>query len=640
MGRGPRLRGLHERLRLALAEYIKFQYTEGVFQMVAHVRALPRTEARLTLVGLGCAALAVIATPIFATLGPRLAGLAFADAFERTQFVPGAAFVLCVALFSLAWGYILSGAAAGPGLLWILTGLFYLFLIGTTGFAIPRDSPWANLHLVAFSLPVLVAALTPGGRTWGKAVLAVLAAGIAMRSTPVPDLVGAPWRLLWVPAGAVMVGIHFLIARRPWSSAVRRTALAVTVTGLYLLAAAALSSPTAVAERFHYSLTLAFSAIELLWFVLGASFVAGAIGLGLFARRMVEVIAADPVPLWGLLAGWIAALLWLKPFEGPPGSLSIAVMLGAALAVLAVRWRRTGMTRAWLAGWFVTSIAVLLIMRANASLDIRDVLTREAGAMSVAAFSYAMIWEVAGRIRKIPLTAPGFAQPSLLLLYLGVLLLVGASTLFGLAANLPEFQKSVILSEYLGAVSLWIPIGLLTLVRGWPAFPANARGRLITAFLIGVGLAVPGFLLRAGTAPGVATAVNVFAIVVVSMLLVCIWPQVRSPLPAAAVGLAAALGFAVSIHRRVLISLLSMMLTMIAGFTRDAPLYQAARRMLVQAFPGTSDELVLLVPWHQADQLIYYGVAPALALGAAVVAAFIATAVVRRRRHADTITCG
>lgn len=59
--------------------------------------------------------------------------------------------------------------------------------------------------------------------------------------------------------------------------------------------------------------------------------------------------------------------------------------------------------------------------------------------------------------------------------------------------------------------------------------------------------------------------------------------------------------------------MLSVLLTVVAGFTRDAPLQHAARRMLVQAFPATVDELALLVVWRSSDQLVYYGVVPLLA---------------------------
>jgi hypothetical protein len=144
-----------------LAEYIAFQYAEGILKMPAYLRALPRQEACLAWIGLGSAILTVIATPVFTGPGAGLGGLAFMDVAEQARRVPGAAFFLAAGLFVVAWGYILNGAAAGPGVLWIASGLFYIFLINTVGFAIPRTSPWANLHAAAICLPVLVAAHAP-----------------------------------------------------------------------------------------------------------------------------------------------------------------------------------------------------------------------------------------------------------------------------------------------------------------------------------------------------------------------------------------------------------------------------------------------------------------------------------------------
>jgi hypothetical protein len=156
----------------------------------------------------------------------------------------------------------------------------------------------------------------------------------------------------------------------------------------------------------------------------------------------------------------------------------------------------------------------------------------------------------------------------------------------------------------------------------------------VAAFAIGAGVAIPGFLLRAGSGPGVADAINVLAVAAVAATLPWLWTRIEGYVPAAAVGAATALGFAVSIHRRVLVSLLSMFLTMIAGFTRDVPLYQAARRMLVQAFPGGPEELIHLVLWQRNDQFLYYGVAPVVAAGAAAAAAAVRRKVGARRDRA------
>jgi hypothetical protein len=278
------------------------------------------------------------------------------------------------------------------------------------------------------------------------------------------------------------------------------------------------------------------------------------------------------------------------------------------------------MTREWLAGWFVASIAGLIILRTHASLAGTDVqiVGREAGVRSVIAFVYAITWEVAGRIRKVPLAARGFAQPAPLLLYLGLVLLVGAASLLGLTAGLPEFQKELAAFEYLGAASLWIPIGLLTVLRGWQAFPREALAAVVPAFIAGNVLGVPGFLLRAGIGQGLADALNVVAVVALAGAAARWWRALRTPLASAAVGAAAALGLAVGMHRRILVGPLSTLLTMIAGFTKDKPLRAAADHMFWQAFPGNP---ALLVPWGAVDQFVYYVIATVLALGVAALVA-------------------
>jgi len=611
------------RVRQFLIEYVRFYYTGGVLQLLAHLRTLPRPESRFVTFGLLFAALTIVATPVLVHLGPQLPALPFVDAENRPQSVPAVALFIAIVLFSLAWGYILSGAAQGPGLLWILTSLFYMFITSAVGFAIPLTSPLANVHLVIYCLPVMLGALTPGGRAWGKMLLAIFAAGIAMRATPIPDLFPAlPWRVLWIPAAAVLVGLHVLIARRPWSSASHRVGLAATATVLYLLFVTWQASPRTVAETLNYSLTLSYSMIDFLWFVLGASFVAGAIALGSFARRLAGTLASDPVPVWGLFIGWGIAMAWLKPYQvPPPGSYWVVGLMIAAIVAVGAQWTTRGLTSDWLAQWLVASVASVVIAQTYLTLDIREVLTRGAGVLSVAMFVYSITTAVASHITRVPLSTHGLEQPSPLLLYLGVVLLVGASTLFSLSANLVAFQQDVVVFEYLGTVSLWIPIGLITIARGWPGFPQTALARVGPAFVWAAVLAIPGFLLHADTGPWFAAAISVAAVALLAALLVWRWSDIRGAPAGAVVGAAVGLGFAISMHRRVLVGVVSMMLTAIAGFTRDQPLRAAAHRMLVQAFPGGGADLDAFVLWGPRDTVVYYVIGIILATGIAAAAA-------------------
>jgi hypothetical protein len=415
-----------------------------------------------------------------------------------------------------------------------------------------------------------------------------------------------------------MIGLHLLVARRPWVSTSRRVAIAAGATMLYLFFVTWYASPARVAETLNYALTLSYSMIDFLWFVLGASFVGGAIALGSFVRRLAGTLASDPAPVWGPLIGWVVAMAWLKPHQvAPPGVYWVGGLMVAAVIAMTARWITRGMTSDWLARWLVVSVAAVVVVQTYVTLDIRDVLTRGAGVLSVVIFVYSLTVEVAGHITKVPLSTHGLERPAPLVLYLGVVLLVGASTLFSLAANLVVYQQEIVLFEYLGTVSLWIPIVLMTIAHGLPGAPREAMARVAPAFVWAAVLAVPGFLLHANTAPSLAAGVNVAAAAVLAVVLVRRWREVRGAIPGAVIGAAVALGFAISIHRRVLIGMLSMMLTAIAGFTRDQPLRAAAQRMLFQAFPGRGADLDVLVPWQSRDTLVYYVVATLLVTGIA-----------------------
>jgi hypothetical protein len=614
------------RTRQFFVEYVNFFYTGGVVHVWGHVRALPRPESRLAAFGLLGAALTIVATPILVHLGPQWSVLQFVDAENRPQVVPAAALFIAIPLFALAWGYLLSGAAQGPGLLWISLSLFFMFITGVIGFAIPLKSPLANAHLVIYCMPVILGALTPGGRMWGKLALAVFAAGIAMRATPVPDFFPTiPWRLLWIPASLVMIGLHLLIARRPWTSTAGRVAVSAGTTTLYLFFVTWRASPATVAETLNYALTLSYSLIDSLWFILGASFVAGAIALGAFVRRLAGMLASEPAPVWGPLVGWGVAMAWLKPQQvAAPGLYWVAGLMVGGLIAMTARWITRGMSSDWLARWLVVSVAAVVVAQTYLTLDIRDVLARGAGALSVVIFVYSLTVEVAGHITKVPLSIYGLEQPAPLVLYLGVVLLVGASTLFSLAANLVVYQQEIVLFEYLGTVSLWIPIGLMTLAHDLPGLRREAMARVAPAFVWAAVLAVPGFLLHADIAPSLAAAVNIAAAAVLAVVLVRRWRDVRGAISGALIGAAVALGFAISLHRRVLIGVVSMMMTAIAGFTRDQPLRAAAQRILYQAFPGRGADLDVFVPWQSRDTLVYYVVGTLAVTG--IAAAFSAAA--------------
>lgn len=580
------------------------QYTGGYLQLFKHVRGLPRADAQLTWFGLLVVAIAVATTPLLASFAARLTGVPFEDVQGAMQSVPATALVLALAVFTIAFGYLLVGAAQGPGVLWILVALQYIYQIAVIGISGGRT--W--LHLLPVVLVVAVGALTPNNRRWAQIVIAIALASVAIRLSPLPAAWRSVWYLLWIPAGAAFVALYAALARRPWPSAMARLGLAMVATAIYIVAIARAGTPKALAEGFHIALNNGITLLELLWFLLGVSFVSGAISFGQFVKRSIGHLAPESVRLWVLLAGWAGLIVWLKfPLSANPGparTLGIAALI-LAIVALAARWRVRGMTREWLAGWIVASIALLGVVQAYFSIDIADVITREAGVLSLAAFVYAILWEITGRIPDIPLATPRFARPSPLLLYLGVILLVGAAALFGLSANLKYFQELVILSQYRGALALWMVVGLRELLAAWPAFSTDARRRAVDAFLFGALLAVPAFLIRAAAGEEVGNTVAIAALLVSALVLAARWPEVRRPLPAAVVGAAAALGFAASMSSRVVVALLHPLLYMLSALGAPLALKQAADVI----FAWEND-----IPWHATDQWLYYAVLPVLAV--------------------------
>ncbi|MDR7421579.1 MAG: hypothetical protein QN159_03815 [Armatimonadota bacterium] len=602
-----------EHLQPLLAAYVRFQYTDGYLKLFKHVRTLPRADARVATAGLLGAAVATGATPLLSTLGQQLPVIPFEDVAGVMRSVPAPAFALALATFVVGLGFLVVGAALGPGALWIVVALQYVYQAVLIGLAAGRT--W--LHVVPLALPVAVGALTPGHRPWAQVAVAVIVASIAVRLSPLPAAWRASWYLLWPPAAAVFVGLYVALARRPWSVAGARLGLAVGGTIVYLAATGYGRSPRALAEAFHVVLNNSITLLELTWFLLGVSFVAGAIALGQFAARALRHLAPAPVPLWGLVAGWSAVVASLAVPEGgvgAPGAAWELVAVGLGLAVLAARWRMRGMTREWLTGWIVATVAVIGVAHAALRIDVAEVITREAGLLSIAGFTYAVVWEIASRVPEVPLATPRFGRPSPLLLYLGVTLVVGAAALFGLSANLKFFQQVVVLSQYRGALALWMAVGLRELLLAWPAFSADAYRKAVDAFLGGALLAVPVFLLRAAAGEPAGHTGAVAAVLASATLAAMRWSDAGRPFLAAVVGLAAALGFAASLSSRVLVALAHPLLYMLSAL--GGPL--ALRRAADVIFAWQND-----IPWRPVDQWLYYGVVPALAASCAATVAWL-----------------
>ena len=573
-----------------LVSYLRLRYTDRYLTFFNHLRTLPRAEAWTARAGLAVVAAIVLAMPVLAWLRVRLPGVAFQNVDGSPAGIPEAGLVLTLLAFAAGWAYALAGAAQGPGVLWLFVGVQYVYFVVFIGLA---RTPLTYLQLIPFLLAVVVGALTPNIRPWAQYLLIALVASIIVRTAPLADrLHGIPWPAAWVPAAAVLVLVHHLLARRPWRSAGARAALAAGGTGVYVAAVARIAGRGDLATALNVSLSGTFEILSLLWFVLGAAFVGGGLGLAKLVREGLDTMTPARAMPWLAGAGWLALLGWtlLRPpacgscageTVFPVTPVTVAV-LGAFLALLAAGARRRVLSRDWLAGWLVASLAAVLVLRAYATHGLRGVVAAGAGAeagsaaLAIAGFLYAITWEVSGELAHIPLSTPRLARPSPLLLFLAGVVLISGAALFGTTAGLTDFQKYIILNEYQGAAALSIPLALLAGARMWPVLTPAALSRAVTAFYWGAVLAVPAFLLRAAALGTAAEVIAAAAPAGLAVYLLTRWTDARAPAAAAAVGAGAALGFMVSLTQRVLVGVLQDVVFMTALLLKNAPLRYAA----------------------------------------------------------------
>jgi hypothetical protein len=596
-------------------EYVQYQYTSGYFRLLSYLRRLPREESRLTSVGLALVALLLLATAASVAMAPALARIAFEDVTGTMQSVPVVAVVLSVAAFAVAWACLLAGSAAGPGILWMIAGLLWVYSLVVIGLAHGRS--W--LHLVPLGLPLAVGALTPGSRPWANVGLTLVIASVTIRLSPFPAAWRAMWYLPWLPLAAALLWLQAAAARRAHLSAVRRTVVVAGALLAYLCAVGVLANPRQVVEGFHVSLNNAIGFLELLWFLLGASFIAGAIALGQFAQKAIGLATSARTTPWLLPVAWLIVVIWIVgvPFQ-PAWAHALGLALVGVFAIaLVVRRSTRGLDSEWLAGWFVTSIGTLGALRAYTALDLGEVVTRDAGLISLVAFVYAVVWEVAGRIPDVPSETRHFMRPAPLLLALGIVLIMGAAALFGFAANLKFFQQVVVLAQYRGALILCIPVAVLTLVDSRAIVPADARRRFGEAFVIGAIVGIPVFALRAVLGAEVANWGAVAGAAWLAIWLTRHWPQAATRLGAAGVAGAASFGLTVSVASRAIVILVPPLLTMAAALGGPSQLRHAA-----ETIAGWTSS----TGWSPRDQVFNFLVAPLSAVAVA-----IGTATVRSR---------
>jgi hypothetical protein len=138
---------LYQTVQVAV-DYVRFKHIDKFVKFHEHVRSLPDEERLHTWTALALAGAAVIATPVLAALTARFTAVPFQHASYGAQSVPAPALVLALLAFSIGWAYFLSGAAQGPSLLWIVSGLLYVylvFLIGQGVLGIGEPGGWDDL---------------------------------------------------------------------------------------------------------------------------------------------------------------------------------------------------------------------------------------------------------------------------------------------------------------------------------------------------------------------------------------------------------------------------------------------------------------------------------------------------------------
>ena len=611
-----------------IREYVRFQYTSGHLALIGHVRTLPHDARALTRVGLLLVGAAILATPLLAAYASRLSGVGFADVRGGERVISVPAILLALALFSAAWGYLLTALAQGPAVVWIVGGLRYAFGMLAVGLAAGR-SFW---HVIPVALPVVIGAMSMGDRparaswrgpsVWGNIALAVLLAGVWIRLSPLPEGIRALWYLYCVPVAVPFLLLHLAVARWGRGPAHGRALVAAVVTLAYFGVTWNKVGVRDLTHWFHIMLDNLTYWLQIVWFVLGAAFVAGAIEFGRFARKVVGVVAPAPVPLWTLLVVWGIAVGWIGLPAASDAKIGTIIMLAVACVILAWRWRRQGMTREWLAGWLVASLAALLIVGALSGYDFSGYITREAGTLSIIGFVYALLWDITGRIPDVPLETAWFGRPGPLVLYLGVILLASAATLFGIAASLEFFQTVVVVHQYLGAITLWTPMVLLVFAKAWPRIPARAVERFTSAFMIGILAALPIFLARAARVDVADYWIDVTAVLVLAWL-VRRWPEAADPLVAGGIGAAVMFGMAVHLTTGIpTVFLNGLFVTLGALF--GIPLFQTiAEAVLAVSRPPSPSATALFT---------YFWVAP---IAAAVIAAAASRVLRPRAPSAD-----
>jgi hypothetical protein len=619
------LRGL---IGLAV-EYVHMRYVGRWVRLHRHVRGLPGPEARLTIGALALTAVVVVALPVLAWVGVHLPAVSF----ETTHSIPEAALYLALLAFGVGLAYAIAGAAQGPGLLWLVVSAEYVFLVVAVGFSVDPRSPrerLAYLFLLPVLLPVVVGALTPGVRRWAQYGLLALVSSVALRWTPLDtdaaSLIGLHrlhWYALWPPAMAALVALHHLLARRPWPSAGHRALLAAAGTLLFIAVVIGLARPAALAEQLDTSLELVLGTLSLLWFVLGGSFVEGAIGLAEFARKGLETVAPSRVLPWLIGVGWVGLVAWVV-WRSPAGvhlpvRPASLVALAALLGLLAFTARSGRVSHDWLAGWFVASAAAVLAVRAYGTIDIRQIkdgagaLKEGARVLALAGFVYAITWEIVGEIWTVPLETRRLPRPSPLVLYLAGAVLVCGAALFGVAARLDVFQENIIVNEYGGALYLSIPLGLLAAAHTWHVLPEAALRHSVTAFYWGALLAVPAFLARE-VLRGPATDAAVLLALALLATALRRHPGARAPRAAVAVAAASALGLVIGLAQPALVGVLSDLLNLAASLTHTARLETAAGAVL---------DLVQRAQLAPPSLLGYDVGAPVLAIAAALTGAWV-----------------
>ena len=492
---------------------------------------VPLLGGRLYWPGLFMLLLAVVATPYL-----RLAGQGYpvvvAEIYEgEVVGAPLPALYLSLLVFSFAWAYLLTGAAAYGLGVYVLAAAYAAFFGLLAGLGLAGTFWFALVPIWLLLLGGWVASVPlPPGRTarWRLPLLALLSWLVALLSYPslgLTAVVPAMWGRLVLAALYLALVANPLVRRKAPSF---RPAIAFTMTLVLFVSLYALSLRRSSADEvfewaflsFHYLLGL----VSLFWVWLGLDLFKGAqdmaqrvagIAKSLIPPRVLTATLFSLWVIWSAVAyllahgpglglttflweyGWGRTLLEcyvsLSPSLVLVSALDYSLYLTVTIVVLAIVLllaRKLSSER--LMGLFSLSLFGFIVLYgffgvffALGTEDWESAL----GAWPLLIFVAGMFWEI---LKAVSATVSGAKIHTSL--FLGLLLTFGAISLLELAAGYSLFYKELSLNPLLGVLYLGLPYLLYTFLYQQRRSDPIPSGSIMLLFVLGMLSAIPSLV--------------------------------------------------------------------------------------------------------------------------------------------------